>query len=114
MDRVVLRVGGSILILTVSALGTVGQSVPRERVSKTAACTAALEKGKHLIVEHSLREAQQVLVEAAGSCPDAPELLNALGDRKSTRLNSSHLVISYAVFCLKKKKQIDEIYMFYI
>src|SRR5256885_12809305 len=27
-------------------------------------------------------------------------------DRKSTRLNSSHLVISYAVFCLKKKKMI--------
>src|SRR5256885_6882667 len=29
----------------------------------------------------------------------------AFGDRKSTRLNSSHLVISYAVFCLKKKIQ---------
>src|SRR2546426_1402692 len=29
------------------------------------------------------------------------------GDRKSTRLNSSHLVISYAVFCLKKKKKKD-------
>src|SRR2546426_9279422 len=28
-------------------------------------------------------------------------------DRKSTRLNSSHLVISYAVFCLKKKKKTD-------
>src|SRR5256885_3386681 len=28
----------------------------------------------------------------------------ARGDRKSTRLNSSHLVISYAVFCLKKKR----------
>src|SRR5215467_7539322 len=28
-------------------------------------------------------------------------------DRKSTRLNSSHLVISYAVFCLKKKKKKD-------
>src|SRR5256885_5701272 len=27
-------------------------------------------------------------------------------DRKSTRLNSSHLVISYAVFCLKKKKNL--------
>src|SRR5439155_10371141 len=27
------------------------------------------------------------------------------GDRKSTRLNSSHVAISYAVFCLKKKKQ---------
>src|SRR5256885_4551157 len=29
-------------------------------------------------------------------------------DRKSTRLNSSHLVISYAVFCLKKKKKYDK------
>src|SRR5256885_15195222 len=28
-----------------------------------------------------------------------------MADRKSTRLNSSHLVISYAVFCLKKKKK---------
>src|SRR5256885_7139076 len=31
----------------------------------------------------------------------------AVRDRKSTRLNSSHLVISYAVFCLKKKKLND-------
>src|SRR5690349_23468148 len=29
------------------------------------------------------------------------------GDRKSTRLNSSHVEISYAVFCLKKKKQTE-------
>src|SRR2546427_8435123 len=33
-----------------------------------------------------------------------PEL-NERGDRKSTRLNSSHSQISYAVFCLKKKKK---------
>src|SRR3712207_7855141 len=32
------------------------------------------------------------------------ELIPQLGDRKSTRLNSSHANISYAVFCLKKKK----------
>src|SRR5256885_12825902 len=31
------------------------------------------------------------------------------GDRKSTRLNSSHLVISYAVFCLKKKKNNEHV-----
>src|SRR5438034_8737304 len=31
--------------------------------------------------------------------------MSSLGDRKSTRLNSSHTVISYAVFCLKKKKK---------
>src|SRR5256885_5134306 len=35
----------------------------------------------------------------------ALDWLKAASDRKSTRLNSSHLVISYAVFCLKKKKQ---------
>src|SRR5256885_13105142 len=37
---------------------------------------------------------------AAASAPALPRS----ADRKSTRLNSSHLVISYAVFCLKKKK----------
>src|SRR5262245_36652369 len=34
-----------------------------------------------------------------------PEAPAAIEDRKSTRLNSSHLGISYAVFCLKKKKK---------
>src|SRR5256885_11904400 len=34
----------------------------------------------------------------------AASFLYVVADRKSTRLNSSHLVISYAVFCLKKKK----------
>src|SRR2546422_5370171 len=34
--------------------------------------------------------------------------LGRAGDRKSTRLNSSHGYISYAVFCLKKKKKITE------
>src|SRR2546426_3609287 len=38
-----------------------------------------------------------------GALPIATQLV-VNEDRKSTRLNSSHLVISYAVFCLKKKK----------
>src|ERR1022692_3007919 len=38
------------------------------------------------------------------TCSDAPYTLQL--DRKSTRLNSSHLVISYAGFCLKKSKNI--------
>src|SRR5256885_7155686 len=37
-----------------------------------------------------------------------------VSDRKSTRLNSSHLVISYAVFCLKKKKKTKDIQCTYI
>src|SRR5438132_6999302 len=40
-----------------------------------------------------------------GLCEAAAWLQNL--DRKSTRLNSSHTVISYAVFCLKKKKNKD-------
>src|SRR5256885_3616699 len=58
---------------------------------------------------------------AKGTYSDRPEELNevtirpfdaygALRDRKSTRLNSSHLVISYAVFCLKKKNKKLHIY----
>src|SRR5256885_8485693 len=39
-----------------------------------------------------------------GGRADADLEVIARADRKSTRLNSSHLVISYAVFCLKKKK----------
>src|SRR5256885_10470440 len=40
------------------------------------------------------------------SSPGTPSVkIGAHLDRKSTRLNSSHLVISYAVFCLKKKKK---------
>src|SRR2546426_12004778 len=42
---------------------------------------------------------------AAGTPPARLIALLNHQDRKSTRLNSSHLVISYAVFCLKKKKK---------
>src|SRR5215475_14849391 len=37
--------------------------------------------------------------------PHGPPRTPPAGDRKSTRLNSSHVKISYAVFCLKKKKK---------
>src|SRR5256885_6468663 len=42
---------------------------------------------------------------AAARLRPAAQPGRAVQDRKSTRLNSSHLVISYAVFCLKKKKK---------
>src|SRR5256885_6406475 len=50
---------------------------------------------------------QETLRHAIGTTIDAKPYLAYLKrkDRKSTRLNSSHLVISYAVFCLKKKKK---------
>src|SRR5258708_9118575 len=42
--------------------------------------------------------------EPRGQEPHRPPQGEVLEDRKSTRLNSSHQIISYAVFCLKKKK----------
>src|SRR5438270_8819390 len=51
-------------------------------------------------------------VTSTGGCTDSISAANqvsaALADRKSTRLNSSHSQISYAVFCLKKKKDPHE------
>src|SRR5256885_13128200 len=41
-------------------------------------------------------------------------LADRVADRKSTRLNSSHLVISYAVFCLKKKNTVSYISLLYL
>src|SRR5205807_5482639 len=51
----------------------------------------------------ALQEAEQMILKGERSTA-AIEKHVAARDRKSTRLNSSHLVISYAVFCLKKKK----------
>src|SRR5205807_9812009 len=56
------------------------------------------------------RECHRCAGSASAAAPDRCCILRApqsplSSDRKSTRLNSSHLVISYAVFCLKKKKK---------
>src|SRR5256885_10875550 len=48
---------------------------------------------------------------SAAARPNASSAVSSTArvqDRKSTRLNSSHLVISYAVFCLKKKKKHEQ------
>src|SRR5947209_6677419 len=49
-------------------------------------------------------EAQSGALRAASTPPPHPASRSRERDRKSTRLNSSHANISYAVFCLKKKK----------
>src|SRR2546426_6045686 len=67
-----------------------------DTVPPTATC---LIRPLALVDVYILRVNDVALVLAsAGRCKDQ-------GDRKSTRLNSSHLVISYAVFCLKKKNK---------
>src|SRR2546426_6087592 len=62
-----------------------------------------LEPLEQLAVLGLVEEPRVRLGDRRSDAPDLADLLDR-GDRKSTRLNSSHLVISYAVFCLKKKK----------
>src|SRR2546430_7885333 len=51
------------------------------------------------------REPEQRHDGETGHCPTVPYEATTHEDRKSTRLNSSHSQISYAVFCLKKKEE---------
>src|SRR5690242_21319225 len=72
----------------------------RERYQDAFALLAVVSAGRRLAdtCQPIILDARQHVVR---------DVLNAAGDadRKSTRLNSSHMSISYAVFCLKKKKQ---------
>src|SRR3989454_2745250 len=69
----------------------------------------AWERGAGGLVFHELDPREQPTpphVAHVGQLGEGSEAaLQDSADRKSTRLNSSHLVISYAVFCLKKKKK---------
>src|SRR2546426_12261428 len=70
----------------------------RTRAGLPAEAAQALERAQALAPDGAT--ARRLAVAQAAAAPAlAPQV-----DRKSTRLNSSHLVISYAVFCLKKKK----------
>src|SRR5438105_10283392 len=64
--------------------------------------------GRNAEAEKHHRRALALREEVAAESPST-ESRRELGDRKSTRLNSSHEWISYAVFCLKKKKKKKQI-----
>src|SRR5690606_39489533 len=74
-------------------------------------CVAGLQVGagavvvdrrlQHRILQGGVAGRAAILPRAAGVAASPP---SGYKDRKSTRLNSSHVKISYAVFCLKKKK----------
>src|SRR3989454_9293227 len=67
---------------------------------------APANRGQHSIFAELLAQhhRQEGRIHSAGIPKQDRGVSANEGDRKSTRLNSSHLVISYAVFCLKKKK----------
>src|SRR3712207_8143702 len=58
----------------------------------------------HANVQLAVRDGAELVFVERFAARDAVAVRTEVGDRKSTRLNSSHANISYAVFCLKKKK----------
>src|SRR5690625_6246857 len=75
----------------------------------TRAVVPHLARGDLEAAAHAAAEAIARLLDLFGHGNVAVELI-AGGDRKSTRLNSSHVAISYAVFCLKKKIRLHIIF----
>src|SRR5256885_2553188 len=77
--------------------------------SQCCARGAGVSLGLNLLTisgQNSGKHVADLLAGFAHACGIANHIIGYLSlDRKSTRLNSSHLVISYAVFCLKKKKK---------
>src|SRR5436305_9827393 len=82
-----ILVGATPEVSTLSLHDALPICVPRERAAPINVCLRELlEAAANLLIEHLV------------------PLIHVNLDRKSTRLNSSHVRISYAVFCLKKKK----------
>src|SRR5256885_9875003 len=75
--------------------------IPRPPRSTLFPYTTLFRSRAHRDAEH--KGGRAVGARLLGPNPEQPALRPVAPDRKSTRLNSSHLVISYAVFCLKKK-----------
>src|SRR5699024_12586886 len=79
----------------------------REGVDSLPRGHYAYRRGSEGRRESSLAEAPPAPCRTARRWTPGRSVPARRGDRKSTRLNSSHVSISYAVFCLKKKKKKD-------
>src|SRR3712207_8376959 len=76
------------------------------RINRAADDAAGLAISERLRAQvRGLGQAQRNAQDAVSMVQTAEGSLSEVQDRKSTRLNSSHANISYAVFCLKKKNQ---------
>src|SRR2546427_8269262 len=78
-----------------------GRRLQRRIAAVPARCRDGVADGE----EHRERQQQRRLAHGLAAVDGVLEVVALEQDRKSTRLNSSHSQISYAVFCLKKKKK---------
>src|SRR2546422_4284695 len=120
-----MQISGATVLLT-GASGGLGQAIARalgrrgaslivtgrraevlqELADELGARALAVDLAKPAEIDRLLSEAGEIDILVANAALPASGTLDSFSiDRKSTRLNSSHGYISYAVFCLKKKKK---------
>src|SRR5256885_12668870 len=80
------------------------------KVTGVQTCALPISRGLRVLSKYDYAKLEANV--AAAKRMDQRRMPRDRQDRKSTRLNSSHLVISYAVFCLKKKNK--NIYILYL
>src|SRR3989475_8857214 len=116
-DRVFLVEDGAVVEMTKTAARVIGH-VPVDRVlvdgKGIGDIGSVVLRDRQILAESGL-VAVSLVIDRTGRVVSGPEIASRgfvymqenrpLIDRKSTRLNSSHSQISYAVFCLKKKKK---------
>src|SRR5690625_6089023 len=93
------------VLLTATSAAPVTQSrnaKPQSCLTMTLVCAATCWSQALMLNKHEALAVGVDLVHIPGF---SEQLARKSRDRKSTRLNSSHVAISYAVFCLKKKKK---------
>src|SRR5690625_5423507 len=97
-------------MITTTSMVRLGKTYGNMMVDLKATNKKLVERSRRIVMTVTgvgYEEASRTLSEADGHVKTA--LVSLLAgvdiDRKSTRLNSSHVAISYAVFCLKKKKK---------
>src|SRR2546427_5776141 len=83
-----------------------GALAATDRIWATASCDTGV--GRKARTERRSRITASISMLCKGTAQTDIHSLLVDADRKSTRLNSSHSQISYAVFCLKKKKKTSE------
>src|SRR5699024_11392971 len=94
-----------------SSLSPAGESMPLSSTAQEGCGRRNSRPSASFLTEYQSSSVRTICPPVRGQLTESPnqpapaDTHTTFGDRKSTRLNSSHVSISYAVFCLKKKQQ---------
>src|SRR5438045_4466745 len=103
-ERLALKVPCTLAGLALVARLSARMDCALTAIFSAAQVLLACEAGARYVIPY-VNRSTRLLGDGLALVEQMSEMCERVGDRKSTRLNSSHLGISYAVFCLKKKNK---------